>query len=59
MKDEKMCPMTEKYCTVDCAWFRDGECCITSLPVLVEKVEHVVMSIGVLGNVIVNKDFTK
>lgn len=35
------CPLTKQDCTVDCAWFHDGECAVVSLPDLVDKLEDV------------------
>lgn len=36
------CPMAKQDCKkTDCAWFQDGECAVTSLPELVEKLEDV------------------
>lgn len=36
------CPLTKEDCTVGCAWFKNGECCIASLPDLVDKLEQTV-----------------
>ena len=27
----RKCPLTREGCTVDCAWFRNGECCIVPI----------------------------
>lgn len=36
------CPITQQDCRkTDCAWFQDGECVVTSLPELVNKLEDV------------------
>ena len=51
------CPLTREDCTVNCAWFENGECCIASLPDLVEKLEDVVTSVESLEQTIKNKDF--
>lgn len=51
------CPLTREDCTVDCVWFRDGGCCIASLPDLVDKLEDVVTSIEALGQAVKNIDF--
>lgn len=52
------CPLTKQDCTVDCAWFKDGECCIASLPDLVERLEDVVTSVDKLEQTIKTTDFT-
>lgn len=52
------CPLTRENCTVDCAWFKDGECCIASLPDLVERLEDVVTSVKKLEQTIKTTDFT-
>lgn len=52
------CPLTREDCTVDCAWFKDGECCIASLPDLVEKLEDVVISVEKLERTVRTMDFT-
>lgn len=51
------CPLTREDCTVDCAWFRDGECCVASLPDLMDKVDDVRISIEALEQTVKNKDF--
>lgn len=51
------CPLTKQDCTVDCALFKNGECCITSLPDLVDKLEDVITSIEALERTVKNKDF--
>lgn len=51
------CPLTREECTVDCAWFKNGECCIASLPDLVDKLEDVVTSVEALEQTVKNKDF--
>lgn len=53
------CPLTKEECTVNCAWFKDGECCIASFPDLVDKLEDVVSSIETLETVIKNKNFAE
>lgn len=56
------CPLTKEDCTVNCAWFKDGECCIASFPDLVDKLEDVVSSIETLETletVIKNKNFAE
>lgn len=36
------CPIAKQDCRkIDCAWFQDGECVVTSLPELVNKLEDV------------------
>lgn len=36
------CPIAKQDCRkTDCAWFHDGECVVTSLPELVNKLEDV------------------
>ena len=52
------CPLTREDCTVDCAWFKNGECCIASLPDLVDKLEDMVTSIEALEQTVKNKDFS-
>lgn len=51
------CPLTGESCTVDCAWFRDGECCVASLPDLVDKLEDVATIVESLEQTIKNIDF--
>lgn len=51
------CPLTREDCTVYRAWFKNGECCIVSLPDLVEKLEDVVTSVEALEQTIKNIDF--
>lgn len=52
------CPLTKEDCTVDCAWWGDdAECCMASLPGLVEKLEDVVTSVESLEQTIKNIDF--
>ncbi len=51
------CPLTNENCTVDCAWFGNGECCIASIPDLANKLEDVVASVEALEQTIKNKDF--
>lgn len=52
-----VCPLTREDCTVDCAWFKDGECCIASLPDLMEKLEDVVTSVDKLEQTVKTIDF--
>lgn len=57
------CPLTKGDCTVDCAWFKDGECATTSLISTLDlmldlMLDDVVSSIDSLKNTIENKDFT-
>ena len=54
----RKCPLTREECTVDCAWFREGECCVISLPDLGERLEDVVTSIEMLEHTIGHIDFT-
>ncbi len=53
------CPLTREDCTVDCPWFKNGECCVASLPDLVDKLEDVYISIEALERTIQNKNFTE
>ncbi len=52
-----VCPLTGHGCMMECAWFRDGECCVSTLPDLVEKMEDAVTSIAELEQTVRNKDF--
>lgn len=37
--EKYFCPLIKEKCNISCAWFKDGECCIQSLPELVEKLD--------------------
>lgn len=53
------CPLTREDCTIDCAWFEDGECATTSLVSTLDlMLDDVISSINNLKNAIENKDFT-
>lgn len=53
------CPLTREDCTIDCAWFKDGECATTSLVSTLDlMLDDVISSINNLKNAIENKDFT-
>jgi hypothetical protein len=58
-KKSSMCPVMKGECLVECALFKDGECCIAFVPDLVEKLEDVVSSIETLEQTIRNKNFTE
>ena len=51
------CPLTREDCTVNCAWFENGECCIASLPDLVDKLEDITNGLVELQQTIKNIDF--
>lgn len=53
-----VCPIMKNACIAGCMWFKDGECCIASLPDLVEKLEDVVTSVEKLEQTIKTTDFT-
>lgn len=39
--EKYFCPLTKEKCRYHCAWFKDGECCMQSLPYLVEKLDGI------------------
>lgn len=52
------CPLTKQDCTVDCAWFREGECVTTLLyDVLDTTLDDLISSIDSLEQTIKTKDF--
>ncbi len=50
MDDEVIykCPLTGQDCTYHCAWFKDGQCCMASIPDLMEKLDDVITKIDEL-----------
>lgn len=56
-KQYPVCPIMKNACITGCMWFKDGECCIASLPDLVDKLEDVVTSVEALEQTVKNKDF--
>lgn len=56
-KQYPVCPIMKNACITGCMWFKDGECCIASLPDLVDKLEDVVASVEALEQTVKNKDF--
>lgn len=54
-----VCPIMKSACVYECMLFKNGECCIASLPDLVEKLEDVVASVESLERTIHNKNFSQ
>ena len=54
------CPMTKEDCKMDCAWFAQGDCAITRLHDVADKLEEVVEVVDcleALEKTITNKEF--
>lgn len=60
-----ICPLTKGECTVNCAWFYNGECYMANITELIETLEsisggidEVACKLEKLDNTIADKDFT-
>ena len=55
MSEERLefCPMIKGNCkNVDCAWFKEGDCCILVIPDLFDKLEELNEKIDSIKNTV-------
>lgn len=51
------CPITQKDCKQECAWFAEGECAFIRLHEVANKMDEVVNALESLEDTIKNKTF--